>query len=228
MKNHPESGNVIFFVLLAIVLIGLVTAALRSTGGGDNIDRETGIIRVSEVRQYASELERGITFIMQDGVSESDIRFASGAVGVYGAITFSSATQVFSELGGGVAYSLPPSDISTASHWEFYGNTHLPDVGTAAPELIAVLPNVTPEFCERINAMNGQTAQPDENGDCNINDTSKRFKTGTLFQDGGPNTVDEDPVTSFTAKPAMEGCIKCPDDSDPNPEYHFYHVLMAR
>ena len=223
-RSRSESGNVVFFVLLAVVLIGLVTVAIRSGGEGGNIDRENMIIRASEMRQYASELERGIAFIMQDGASESEIRFASSAADVYGNVNTTPTRQVFNELGGGVTFQAPPSEISNAQHWEFYGNTHLPDVGTARPELIAVLPDVTLEFCQYINEVNSQTAQPDEDGDCNINDTAQRFITGNLFQDGAPNTVDEDPVTSFTAKPAMEACVMC----SAGPTYHFYHVLLAR
>jgi len=220
---NSESGNVIFFILLAIVLIGLVTVALRSGGDGNNIDRERVVIRASEVRQYASELERGVAFIMQDGASESEIRFASSATDVYGDISDTPTRQVFSENGGGVSYRLPPPDISSAPHWEFYGHTHLPDVVTAAPELIAVLPLVTLEFCQKINAINSYNSatQPlDNTGDCLNAGVANRFKTGNLYStDAGIDTVNE---ATFTVKPSMEGCVQCAGN------YHFFHVLMAR
>ncbi len=228
--RHPESGNVIFFILLAVFLIGLVTAALRSGGEGANIDKETILIRASQVRQYASELERGVAFIMREGHSESDIRFAHpNAHTDYGDITNNPATQVFSETGGGVEYMLPFSDISSATYWEFYGNTHAPDVGAdnagdERPELIAVLPNVTEAFCIRINAMNDQNATPKEDAGCDINNTALRFSSSTLYQDGAVNVLDNDPVTSFTAKPAMQACVQCGGGAS----YHFYHVLLAR
>ena len=73
-----ESGNVLVIILLAVVLIGLLTAAIQGSNNSEsaNIDNETLAIRASEVQRYASELERAVTYIMQDGKSESDLRFA--------------------------------------------------------------------------------------------------------------------------------------------------------
>jgi len=224
--RNSESGNVVFFILLAIVLIGLVTVAMRSGSDNDHIDNETLSIEASKIREYASELERGIAFIMRDGNSESEIRFASGTASVYGDITLSSATQLYNQLGGGVEYRNVPSTISSADHWEFYGHTHLPDVGTSAPELIAVLPHVSEAFCKKINAMNGYntaTQPTDNSGDCiNAADSNAalRFTSGNLFSTGG--AIDETDEASFTVKPAMQGCVKCGTD------FHFFHVLMAR
>lgn len=223
--SFSESGNVFFFILLAIVLIGLVTVAIRGTGEDANIDRESIIIGAAQVRQYVSDLERGIAFIMHDGASENELRFAHPrAPAAYGAIADTPNRQVFSDEGGAVDYRLPPADISGAAHWEFYANTHLPDIGDntiglAAPELIAMLPDVSLGFCEKINEMNGLTGQPAENGDCNIHDTAMRFSSAVQYQDGAPNTVD---ATSFSATPAMQACIEC------SGTYHFYHVLLAR
>lgn len=224
--GSPDSGNVIFLVLLAIVLVGLVTAALRSGGEGANIDKETLLINASQVRQYASDLERGVAFIMRDGASESEIRFSNDLNADYGTPGTVPTREVFHERGGGVEYRLPPAEISTATQWEFYGHTHLPDVGTSAPELVAVLPHVSAAFCAKINEMNSYDAgtQPtDNNGDC-INavddDPTLRFSSGNLFSTGG--AIDVTDEASFTVKPAMQGCVQC------GTAYHFFHVLMAR
>ena len=95
---HSESGNVIFFILLAVVLIALVTAAIRESGQSANgVDREALAISESQVRQYASELERGVTFIINNGAGESDIRFAwTDASSDYGDVTVNPPFQIFS------------------------------------------------------------------------------------------------------------------------------------
>lgn len=224
--RSSESGNVFFFILLAVMLVGLVTAALRSGDEGSNIDRETLVITASQVRQYASELERGVAFIMRDGASESEIRFAHDSGGDYGNVADTPTRQVFAESGGGVEYRDPPAGISSAAQWEFYGHTHLPDVGTPAPELIAVLPHVTKEFCEKINEMDSYdpATQPTDNtGDClNAVDDNPalRFTSSNQFSTGG--SIDTTDEASFTVKPSMQGCVQCGSD------YHFFHVLMAR
>lgn len=223
-KISSEAGNVIFFIMLGVLLLGLVTAAIRGSGmQGANIDRETLILDAGRVRQYTNELERGIAFILRDSISEVDLRFAHGdAPSDYGDITDQPYRQVFHRTGGGAEYRLPPGTVNDGSKWEFYGNSHLPDVGTGRADLIAVLPNVKPEFCEHINGLIGYDTQPLDTGGasgCLYAAASERFGDSKQY-DTTPNTVDEG---SFSVRPAMQGCVKCDDGS-----FHFYHVLHAR
>ena len=137
-----ERGNLLFMILIAVVLVGLLTAAIQSSSRpeGANIDSEALVIKASEVQRYASELERAILFIMQNGKSESDIRFAhSDAHADYGDLSADGdpTDQVFHRLGGAAEYRAPPVDISDGSAWEFYGGTHLPGVGSDRADLVA-------------------------------------------------------------------------------------------
>jgi len=228
-ESGPESGNVIFFVLLAVVLIGLVTAAMRH-GGADsaNIDSEQILVNASSVKQYASELERGVVMILTAGdTSEVDIRFSHPiAPSDYGNdYTVTPQAQVFSPKGGGAEYRVPPAGINDGSGWEFYGHSRLPDVGGDRADLVAVLPNVTQEFCDQINDMNDYTATPADLGagqtDCVHGGATMRFDNGTQYNDITTNITDEG---SFSVKPAMEGCVSCVADG----ALHFFHVLHVR
>jgi hypothetical protein len=226
-----ESGNVFIYILGAIVLMGLLVVLVKgnSTPGG-GIDNESTIIRVSEVQQYAAELERGIGFIMQNGNSEADIRFAhTNAPVAYGAVTAPLTRQVFSKEGGAASYRAPPSGVQTAiTPWQFFGNTHIKGIGTDTAgsrraELIAVLPNVTEAFCLRVNEVNGQnltlTANHDPAASGCVYAPGSEF-TGTFTEGAGTNTIDD---TLFTQTPAKQACIKCETGG-----LHFYHVLMSR
>lgn len=217
-----ESGNVLIFILIAVALIGIVTAAIRSgSNESANIDDEQMIIRVSEVRQYASELERAVTFIIQNGASENDIRFAHGdAPSDYGDINTNPQNQVFHRSGGGAEYRVPPIGIQVApASWEFYGNTALPRIGSQRADLVAVLPNVNAAFCAAINRSNNLTAMPQDTGTCVHSGAAARFDDGTQF-DNSPNTMD---LGSFDSLPAGEACVECDDGT-----LNFYHVLMTR
>ncbi len=237
-NKRSEQGNMLFMILIAIVLIGLLSAAIMSGNGGDgsNIDKETLIIRASETQRYASEIERGILYIMQNNKSESDIRFAHpDAPSDYGDLSADSdpTDQLFHRDGGAVRYRSPPSGINDGSSWEFYGSTNLPGVGSDAAELVAVLPNVTQAFCDKINEINGQNGTPtDDNSDpgptCINSGTSSRFDDGQQFYTGTnvnnvlSATFTQDTATS-AARTALQACVKCSDSS-----LHFYHVIMAR
>lgn len=221
-KHAPESGNVLLIILLAVMLIGALSVAIQGTGsGGSNIDRETLLLRASDVKRYAGELERGAAFILQNGVSEYDIRFAHpDAHADYGDINTNAQAQMFHRLGGGVTYQSPPAGVNNASPWEFYGNTALPEVGSSEPELIAVLPNVTAEFCAQMNKSLGydDSTQPTDSGTCLHGAANARFDDGVQFA-STPNTTDE---ASFSKKPAPQACVQCGAD------YHYYAVLLAR
>ncbi len=241
-RKHGESGNVLFMVLIAVVLIGALTAAIQMTGRqeGTHIDRETLIIRASEVQRYASELERAVMFIMQQNTkSEVDIRFAHpDANADYGDLSADAdpTDQVFHKNGGAANYREPPAGINDGSAWEFYAGTSLPQVGSDKADLVAVLPNVTQAFCQKINELNQQGgAQPEDTGavaaagndpgSCINIGALGRFDNGRQFYDSPstPNTVDE---TTFTTMPGTQGCVQCVDM--PGAPYHFYHVLYAR
>lgn len=219
-----ESGNVLIFILLAIVLIGALTAAIQSTSTHTaNIDKETVILRLTEAQRTASEISRALAYIMQNGKSESDIRFSHpDADPEYGDLDADAdkTDQVFHRDGGAAIYPAPPSDINDGSKWEFYGNTALPEVGTDAPELIMVLPNVTQGFCEAVNSSLGYSSVlPEDSGTCLNTGSSARFGDSHQF-DASPNTVTD---TTFTLNPATQGCAQCANNS-----YNYFYVLMAR
>ena len=241
-KRQGESGNLLFMILIAVVLIGALTAAIQYTGRpeGANIDKETLVIRASEVQRYASELERAVLFIVQqNGKSETDIRFAHpNAPADYGDLSADPdpTDQVFHRNGGAAKYRAPPDDINDGSAWEFYAGTHLPQIGGSKADLIAVLPNVTLEFCRKINDLNQQGGdQPEDTGaviaagnnpgSCLNIGALGRFDAARQFYDAPstPNTVDEG---TFTTMPAPQGCVQCVDMA--GAPYHFYHVLYAR
>lgn len=231
-RYDPQSGNVIVFILMAVVLIGIVTAAIRS-GGGEraNIDQEQLVIRAAEIRQHAAEFERAVAFLLQNGTSEYDIRFAhADAPSSYGNPATNPQNQVFARQGGGAAYRRPPAGIQvTPGSWQFYGNSALPQVGSSRPDLVAVLPNITADFCAEINRANGYAAgvvPTDPNPIC-IHTGSSAYFTNA---DGTPGTQDDFntgstnviPAGSFIM-PATQGCLRCDDAS-----LHFFHVLLAR
>lgn len=231
-----ERGNILFIILIAVALIGMLTAAVQysSRPEGANIDNETMIVRAGDVQRAADELARAILFIRENGVSESDIRFAGpGMPSDYGAFDADPAKnkgQVFHAQGGAAKYRNPPGDVLAVpgQTWEFYGGTAIPQVGSNKADLVAVVPNVSKQFCETINRMNGLTGQPRDDGtgagSCIHAGTTGRFGSGgstPVTFDTTPNTMDE---ASFSKKPALQGCVQCAQGNG----YHFYHVLMAR
>lgn len=246
-NRSSERGNMLFIIFIAVALLGILTAAIQYTSNpeGANIDKETIALRATEAQRYASEVERGVQYVLQNGYSEDDIRFANPDNDDYGDLSADGdpTNQVFHRDGGGALHREPPAGVNDGSPWGFYGGTHLPGVGSNRPELTMVLPNVTQQFCEKINQLNNQSGLPTDTGsgaasganagDCINLGATGRFDDGTQFYDppgATANTVDEtsfeqDPVVN-QAYTALQACVQCINVT--GAPYHFYHVLLAR
>ena len=225
--NSSENGNILFYVLIGIVLVGLLTVALRNTSGyKENIDSEGMVLKSSEIQRYGDELARAVNILMDKKVSEADIRFAHpDASSDYGTITTNPGNQIFSTQGGQATYKLPPAGISDGSPWEFFATSKIPQVGSDRAELIAVLPHVTQSFCQTINSQLGFTSgtQPTDDAAgspaCVMGSSSNRF-TGS-YSDTSPNPLDG---ASFSKLPAYQACVYCASSST----YNYYYVLLSR
>lgn len=227
-NRNTQNGSIIFYVLLGIALLGALTVALRNSGSGmDNIDREDLVLKANQVQKYGHELTIAVNALLENGVSEAEIRFAyPSAATEYGTITTNPTHQVFGKTGGKADYRTPPSGVNDGSAWEFFATTDIPQIGSDKAELIAVLPNVTQGFCSVINTQLGFTngTQPTDNAtgttpDCVMGAAAQRF-TGT-YSDTTPNILDD---TTFSRLPSLQACVYCASDS----AYHYYYVLLAR
>lgn len=220
---HTQSGNILVYILGAIFLLGVLTAMVRgSNTPGGGIDEEALIIRASEIQQYGQELERAISYIYQNGHSEADIRFAHpDADSAYGVITDTPTRQVFSIDGGGATYREPPSDIQTTpTPWVYTGANRIPEIGTNALDIIALLPNVTADFClimnETNNIENPLNTPPTDPDSMNI----------TTPYDGNFSGSVQIGTTAINGL-KQEGCLGG-GGTPPAGTYHYYRVLLPR
>jgi len=226
--SYMQRGNILIYLIGAIFLLGLLTVIVRgSFQPGAGIDAESNAILVAQVRAFATQVENGVNTVLQTQ-SESDLRFANPSSTVYGVVGSTPAREVFHASGGSIEYRSPPTGINDGSQWQFFGNTHVHNLGSndtnaRRSELILVLPNVTEPFCTAMNLAVGQTidltlfADPTASG-C-INNTT--YFVGTFTDGASANTLDS---TRFSALPPKEACIRCQTGSG----LHYYRVLSVR
>lgn len=221
----------LIYILGAIFLLGMLIVLVKgSVQEGTGIDGEKLVLKANQVQQYAGELERGVNYVLRNGISESDLRFAApNASSAYGSYS-NDPWMVFAPVGGGVEYKEPPAGINTGEKWQFYGTTHLTNLGTdkageQKAELLAVLPNVTMAFCNQINRNVKQSidlsAVTDPAAQGCVHTVGEEFNTGFLFRSGATvNLLDNDKLSAI---PATEVCVRCSDGS-----FNYYKVLLIR
>ncbi len=231
--RSPESGNIVIYILGAIFLMGLLIVMVRgSSQPGANIDAEGLAIKVSEVQQYANELERAVGFIQQNGYSETDIRFAHPSAhadyNAAGDINDIPARQVFNKSGGGATWREPPSGVQTTlTPWIFNANSQVRGIGTtastnASADLVAILPYVTKDFCVAINkASNVNMPSGTPPADDGTVDITTKFAG---IYDYNSWIADAAPTLLAGKK---EGCFEG-GGTPAAGTYHYYRVLLAR
>lgn len=226
---NRQSGNMLIYILGAIFLLGLLIVLVKgSFQEGVGIDGDKLVIAASQVQQYAGELERGVAYVLQNGVSETNMRFSAPANSILYGTYSDDEWMVFAPKGGGVEYKEPMTGINDGTEWQFFATTHFTDLGTdeagsQKAELVAVLPHVTEAFCNQINRNVKQaidlTQTTDPGGEGCVYQPGEEFD-GTFRAGNAVNLLDDDELSSV---PAREACVRCSDSS-----YNYYRVLMVR
>lgn len=218
------SGNMLIYILGAIFLLGLLIVLLK--GGfqeGTGIDAEKVMMQAGELQRYGSEVERGVGYILRDGASESDLRFANPNTASYGLITDTPSRQVFSPEGGGVEWRNPPAGSQvSAGEWIFSGANGVMKIGSSCADescsdLLMVLPDITQSLCAQINRNHDI---PSTAGDmpeaASAIDFAPYFTNGVFTYSETLETSDNE----LDAQP--EGCFLM------SGKYYYYRVLLAR
>jgi hypothetical protein len=227
IKNQEaQRGNIFAFVLLGIVLVGALTIAIRGFApGSQTITQEQMMIESARTVQYGAELEQAVKYVLDNGASEIDIRFsAPSADAAYGTISTTPIFQVFSQSGGRAEYRIPASTVTTGK-WAFYGRIAVPGVGSDKSDLVAVLPDVSLEFCKALHKML-KLSEPEYYSDIGGGSYPDVIDAGSSYYFGPSNDYDDGTIYGLGTTPPPLGTTQACFFDTTGP--HYYRVLLAR
>lgn len=220
-------GSVLFYILLAVALFAALSYAVsRMMRGAGNIGDEKAGIYAAEVTRYGGTLHEAVRALrISNGCTEDLISFekapfdGSDASYVNSASPSDFSCHIFHPSGGGVGYLNPLAEVNDSQDWVVTGRNAVPDVGdNTAPELVAILPDVTQKICLRINEYLGvENPGGDPPSDADNVDLTPFI---------GVYSLSEKMSTSAQLSSHMAGCYKH-TQPDP-PTYNFYQVLIPR
>lgn len=184
-SRQSERGNALWFILIAIVLIGLLTAVLSRSGS--NVDQTGGVeqqrIKISQMMRYVKGVESTIQTMKMTGISENELSFTDD--GTDNDKCTDNACLVFHVEGGGITRQAPPSGIG-ANNWKYVATNDVLNVGTDAADLILVLEDVNDSYCTQINRVLGVTQGADDaTVDFTDFEDGEYTKTQTIENSGG-------------------------------------------
>lgn len=230
------AGNALWFLLVAIGLLGGLTALLARGGADAGYSDEQATIIAQRLLQQARSVEAAVEKLLLSGCSENEISFANPVQSGYDNPNSPSEAAggdehcwVFSAKGAGLSFPVIPGPSThwlasvPTNRWLFNGNNKIMDVGTtcAAPScsellMITEMRDTNAKICQKINQLLGNATVP---GDTDVTSGSKW--TGTW-----PPTATQvgDEPGGELIRGTRVGCL---DDTN---EAHntLYQVLIAR
>lgn len=244
MIQNRQSGNMLFIILVAIVLLGGLAVLLTRTASNteDTGRTEQASIAASKIMRTTGGFANGIQRMLSQGCSESNLSFESAGWPRYNNTTAPSdkSCHLFDQSGGGLTYSwLPTSYVDTTysaapyyGYWVFMGVICIDDVGPVGGtncksaagnpnELLVVAAFLRKDICQEINRILGVgTTIP----------TIVGAPWPAAYQDGVYNTVNKFQPTPYPGMAAGLSGRKsaCFETAALPGTYHYYHVLIAR
>lgn len=172
-KKGRESGNVLFFILLGIVLLAGLTAAMNQgsrTSTGMVTDQEARLM-AAEIIQYAGTVRQVVNRLQMQGCSQDDLNFANdkwkrlngnAIIAPNANAPTDGSCDVFGPDGGGIGAesfpqaSLSPTGLPSVALRPGNGDVSyytVNGVGTGARDLVFITNLVRKEVCRQINRM---------------------------------------------------------------------------
>ncbi|NCT40232.1 MAG: hypothetical protein GW778_01025 [Alphaproteobacteria bacterium] len=239
MKQNTQNGNALFFILIAVVMLGLLTMILSR--GGSNTEQtgdfERNSIMLGQVMRYAKSVENAVQEMRLRDISENEISFENSITSIdYTNPNCDDASDrnfprcmIFDVGGSGLSYR-NFSGANDGSDWIFtsannVGTTARP-IGTTTAgsgnDLIMLLPNIDAALCTQINRDLGVGTTgtiPAETTGIDTTEFTGSYPSASLI------VLDGDP-TPFELDGQAAGCFT---DENASPAVtYFYQVLLAR
>lgn len=238
---NQQKGNVLFLILIAVALFAALSYAVTqsSRSGGDS-GRETTILNSAQLSQYPNALRTALLRQVIDGTTITAVRFNKPA-------SFSDLTSnrlgVFHPEGGGAVYQDASADFMAdgiEGEWFFNMEFEVTNIGITNPaslngnDLIAFLPGVTVDVCQRINLeagiTNTITAAPPVSADLSggsAGDYDINMITFTTDYTLPSTAIELDSAAGDLLDGHPFGCFQN-GGSAPDNEYVFFQVLNER
>lgn len=220
MINAPhqnESGNAIWFVLVAVALLAALTMAM--TRSSDTVEQTGNIERLSlqasDLMRYTKGVQTTIDQMLLRSLSESDLCFHDSGWGhndYNGASCANPANQIFGLQGGGLAWRT----FDFVTSWDIFGSHLVQNLETSAPELI-MQAQVSGALCRRINTMLGIVNPADE---APVDDIMNIIRFTGSYTAAAPDNIIGDDAAELDGQ--ATGCRK--DGAN----YYYYQVLIRR
>jgi hypothetical protein len=244
--NNTQSGNVLFYILIAVALLASLMFAVSQSGRGSakQISEERAKLIAAEILEYSHIVSNAVSQLRLRGCQDIELNFDNNIVAGYTntAAPTDGSCDIFSVNGGGVQWRNPEEEWIDNSHSaeDDYGEMHLTGKacideigngttdcqadGASSSEIILVMPFLREEVCIQLNnklEVGVKDAAPPQDVGPSWTSGGRKF-TGDTTYAGGTRIQDTGLILNGQAAACFEG------DTYPTAGYHFYKVVNVR
>lgn len=230
--SSSQSGNVLFYILIAVALLAALSYAVSSSGRGSaqQITGEKARLYATELIEYTDAMATGVAQLRLRGVALNSLCFDHarwGTADYNHAACGDDRNRIFHPDGAGLAWvnaseQAMDADASPDRLWHIYADNEVQDVGTTSgtaegAELILLVDELDVSVCQQINGLLGVT-DPDAAPPVDTGYGTMEF-AGSF---GYSETIGDEDA-------ALAGKTSACFQKTSNPaKYAFYKVLSAR
>ncbi len=159
-KNN-EAGNIMFLILIAIALFGLITAVISTTGQQqkDALNRQTMDSQISVMINHVAALNSAIlqTVMHGEDISQLYQNISTLKAGDDGFDTSPHKMKIYHPLGGGISYlsaSSNTADESVATNFDINSTSIITGVGRTdlvIGDVLFIAKVISENYCSFIN-----------------------------------------------------------------------------
>lgn len=219
-------GNVVIYLLIAVVLFAALTALVTRSGDSDrltnNLDNDRAGLRAQELINYATAAAQAVEQMRMadpnmdpaniDFILPSDANFNTGT-------DAQKRLRIYHQLGGGLnAFTNKPEYFEagqTQTGWIFQKGTNVQWTPSTETDLILSFENIDPAICAAINLKLYRETTSVPSTSINI---EEQLKNG-----GTDNDLTLAICGTTACKERLNYCVQTSTG-----RYAFYNVIMAR
>jgi hypothetical protein len=163
--DPSQSGNVFFYLFLAVALFGSLTfvVAQGNRGSVDGLTKEQARLNATEIIDFGDTIARATGSLRLRGTRLAQLRFSDIRLSTanYGDPALVDPVHaIFNPDGGAVIYRSPPTGAlrTGAGDYDFIGNVAVRNIGTDCAsaqcvDLLMLVPDLNDETCRTVNVM---------------------------------------------------------------------------
>jgi hypothetical protein len=155
--SSSQSGSSLLIILVAVSLFAALSYVIsQQRDSGKSLSNERVRLLASDVIDMGNKLADAVAQIRLRQNPSTKISFENTVIAGYAnAACTTDACKVFAYDGGGKSWETASQEVNSAKDWGFSGDLAIKNIGSDEADLVAILPNMTLDICNRINILIG-------------------------------------------------------------------------